>query len=59
MIAFLRSGLMPTVGGSPIRLQAHSICVHGDNPAAAALARSLRDGLTNEGITIQPFLRQS
>jgi UPF0271 protein len=58
MIAFLRSGLMPTVGGSPIRLQAHSICVHGDNPAAAALARSLRDGLTNEGITIQPFLRQ-
>ena len=59
MIAFLRSGLMPTLGGSPIRLQPHSICVHGDNPAAVALARSLRDGLTNEGITIQPFLRQS
>ncbi len=59
MIAFLQSGLMPTSGGSPIRLQAHSICVHGDNPTAVALARSLRDGLTNEGITIQPFLRQS
>jgi 5-oxoprolinase (ATP-hydrolysing) subunit A len=56
MIEFLRSGVMPTVGGSPIRLQAHSICVHGDNPAAVALARSLRDALTSEGITIQSFL---
>jgi 5-oxoprolinase (ATP-hydrolysing) subunit A len=56
MIAFLRSGVMPTVGGPPIRLQAHSICVHGDNPAAVALARSLRDGLNKEGIRIQPFL---
>jgi UPF0271 protein len=58
MIAFLRSGLMPTVGAAPISLQAHSICVHGDSPGAVALARSLRDGLTKEGITIQPFLRQ-
>jgi len=56
MIGFLRSGLLPTVGGSSIRMQAHSICVHGDNPAAVALARSLRNALTAERITIKPFL---
>ncbi len=56
MLGFLRSGLMPTVGGAPIPLQAHSICIHSDSPGAVALARSLRAGLAGEGIEIRSFV---
>jgi UPF0271 protein len=59
MIAFLRTGVMPTIGGPPIPLQAHSICLHGDSPGAVRLARHLREGLAQEGVTIRPFVSQS
>ena len=32
-----------------------TLCVHGDNPQALLFVRALRDGLTAEGFTIQPF----
>ena len=53
---FLQTGLMPVVSGPPIRLQAHSICVHGDSPGAVAMARHLRARLESEGVTLAPFL---
>jgi UPF0271 protein len=59
MLEFLREGVMPTVGGTPIPLQAHSICVHGDSPGAVQLARCLREGLLSEGVAIRPFVFQS
>ena len=34
LLAFLDTGLMPTLEGSSIRLEAHSICVHGDSLGA-------------------------
>jgi UPF0271 protein len=56
MIAFLESGLMPTVEGAPVRLAAHSICVHGDSPGAVAMAARLRELLVAAGVTVAPFL---
>ncbi len=56
MIAFLATGLMPTVGGTPIPLEAHSICVHGDSPGAVQLARRLREDLLGQGVAIRSFL---
>lgn len=56
MIAFLESGLMPTVDGAPVRLAAHSICVHGDSPGAVAMAARLRERLEAAGVTVAPFL---
>ena len=53
---FLRTGLMPLVSGPPIRLQAHSICVHGDSPGAVAMARHIAVRLASEGVTLAPFL---
>ncbi|MFK7754343.1 MAG: LamB/YcsF family protein [Sedimentitalea sp.] len=55
LIAFLDSGLMPVVDGSPIELAAHSICVHGDSPGAVAMARDIRDRLTAHGVDIARF----
>lgn len=39
--------------GSTIRLSAQSICVHGDNPEAAAIARSIRARFEAEGFAIR------
>ena len=56
LIGFVRTGLMPTVGGEPIRLDVQSICIHGDSDHAVAMARRVRAALTAEGIEIAPFL---
>lgn len=41
--------------GSQIVLKARSICVHGDTPGAAALAKSVRSALSEAGIVLEPF----
>lgn len=56
LLAFFDSGLMPTTEGGSIRLAAHSICVHGDNPAAVAMAKRVRFALEARGLTIAPFI---
>ena len=56
LIAFLKSGFMPTVDGAPIRLDAHSICVHGDSEGALAMARHVREKLASSDIRLEPFL---
>ena len=56
LLSFLDSGLMPVVGGDPIRLAAQSICIHGDSPGAVAMARHIRSRLTTAGVAIAAFL---
>lgn len=56
LLGFLHSGLMPVVDGDPIRLDAHSICVHGDSPGALGMAQLIRQRLTAAGVTIAAFL---
>lgn len=41
--------------GSELRISAQSLCVHGDNPDAAAMLSALRARLESGGITIAPF----
>jgi 5-oxoprolinase (ATP-hydrolysing) subunit A len=41
-----------TVDGATIALQADTICLHGDTPGAADLARAIRSGLESAGIQI-------
>jgi UPF0271 protein len=56
LVDFLTTGLMPTLEGTPIPLEAHSICVHGDSPGAVAMARHIRQALEAKGIALKPFL---
>jgi UPF0271 protein len=53
---YLDTGLMPVIDGPPIRLKAQSVCIHGDSPEAVAMARLLRQGLAEKGVTLAPFL---
>lgn len=55
LIAFLDSGAMPTVEGGTVRLAVDSVCVHGDNPAAVAMAGRVREVLIGRGLTVAPF----
>lgn len=41
-----------TVDGTTIRVKADTICIHGDTPGAAALARAVRSALTGAGIRV-------
>ena len=41
------------VDGSVIALQADTICLHGDTPGAAVLARAVRRGLESAGVAIR------
>ncbi len=56
LLQFLDDGLMPTLDGPPVRLAASSVCVHGDNPSAVAMARSIRGRLEAAGIVLRAFL---
>lgn len=55
MLRFLETGRMPVLGGGAVALAARSVCVHGDNPAAVAMARALRARLEGAGVAIRPF----
>lgn len=57
LVGFLSTGLMPTVDGAAIPLDAHSICVHGDSAGALAMALHVRAGLEAAGVTVAPFLQ--
>ena len=48
-------GRVRTSDGSLIDLAAQTLCVHGDSPDAVAMARSVREQLTENGVTISPI----
>lgn len=52
---FLRSGFMPTASGATVRLEADSVCVHGDSAHAVSFARDVRLLLVQEGFMLRPF----
>jgi UPF0271 protein len=57
VLSMVRDGVIPTVGGKKLSVDAATICVHGDNPGAVAMARALRTSLAAHGIYIAPFAK--
>jgi UPF0271 protein len=47
--------IVTAVDGSTLPVEAVSICLHGDTPGAAELARRVRAGLEAAGVTPAPF----
>lgn len=43
------------IDGTEIRIEADSLCVHGDSPGAVDIARTVADRLRAEGITLASF----
>ena len=55
MLRLVQDGTLEAIDGSVTRLQADSICVHGDSPAAVAMAHELRRVLEQANMHVQPF----
>ncbi|WP_353235976.1 5-oxoprolinase subunit PxpA [Diaphorobacter ruginosibacter] len=55
MVRLVREGAVTAMDGSTVRIEADSICVHGDSPGAVAIARSLRERFERENIQIASF----
>jgi UPF0271 protein len=54
-VALAVSGYVVAVDGSPVAVNAGSICVHGDTPGAVRLVRAVRDALEHADIDVAPF----
>ena len=55
-VRMVRESTVVAVNGSIVALAVDTICVHGDTPGAADLARHLRAGLEAAGIRVRPAL---
>ena len=55
MLRLVEDGTIEAIDGSLARIQADSICVHGDSPAAVEMARELRRVLEQANMSLQPF----
>ncbi|AWM86142.1 LamB/YcsF family protein [Microvirga sp. 17 mud 1-3] len=53
----LQDGAVTSVSGRRIPVAIDTICVHGDEPSAVAMARTIRAKLEANGITVAPFTR--
>lgn len=54
-VRFARGEPIEAIDGSTIRVEADSICVHGDSPGAVAIAETVRDRLASAGTRLEPF----
>jgi len=48
-------GTVTAVDGSTVAVDARSLCLHGDTPGAAVLARRVRAALVDAGVVVEPF----
>jgi UPF0271 protein len=55
VLAMLDAGALIAIDGTRIATPIGSICVHGDNPGAVAVARHLREQLTARGHQVLPL----
>ena len=55
MLRLATEGVIEAVDGSTLRLEAQSICVHGDSPAAVAMAARIRERLAAAGVQVASF----
>ncbi|MFE5586524.1 LamB/YcsF family protein [Kitasatospora sp. NPDC056531] len=54
-VGIARDGLLTAHTGDQIRLRARSLCLHGDTPGAADLARRVRTALRAAGVRVEAF----
>lgn len=54
MVRLALQGTVEAIDGSVIEVEMQSICVHGDNPGAVAIAKEIRRRLEAEGVVVAP-----
>lgn len=59
MLRMVNESRVVAIDGTEIALDAQSICIHGDTPAAVAIARTLRQTLEARGVELKSFVDMS
>ncbi|HZH28326.1 MAG TPA: 5-oxoprolinase subunit PxpA [Azospirillaceae bacterium] len=57
VLRMVLDGEVVALSGKRLRVGADTICVHGDNPAAIAMARAVRSRLEAAGVSVAPLTR--
>lgn len=57
MLRLAEEGVIDAIDGSQVRVEAQSICTHGDSAGAVAMATATRELLESSGVTIEPFAK--
>jgi len=57
MLRFAEEGVIEAIDGSLVRVDAVSICVHGDSEGSVAMAAATKHLLESSGVTTAPFAR--
>lgn len=52
-VLMVKEGKVLTPDGRAVELQVDTICIHGDTPSAATIARTIRSSLEENGITVK------
>jgi UPF0271 protein len=56
VVRMVTVGTITAVDGTEVRIEADSVCVHGDSPGAVAMARRVRDRLADAGVELRSFV---
>lgn len=56
-LAMVVDGQVEAIDGSQVAVTPGSLCVHGDSPGAVEIARRVRQVLTDDGVTLTPFVQ--
>jgi UPF0271 protein len=59
MLRMVNESRVVAIDGTVIALDAQSICIHGDTPAAVSIARTLRQTLEARGVELKSFVDMS
>ncbi|WP_204056098.1 LamB/YcsF family protein [Microbispora corallina] len=54
-VLMAREGVVTAADGSRVRVDARSVCVHGDTPGAVRIAAAVRKALIDAGVSVEPF----
>ena len=57
VLRMVEEGVVVSVTGKRVKVKADTICVHGDNPAAVAMAGEIRRTLEKAGVELVPLPR--
>ena len=59
VLRLVREGKVRATDGAEVAIRADTVCLHGDGPQAAAMARRLNTELTKAGVELQAVSRES
>ena len=55
VVQMVKQGTVYSLSGKIVRLEAQTVCLHGDGPHAVAFAKAIHDACARENIIIKPF----